>query len=233
MCGRYTLTCDLDDLIAEFGIEVATELSPRYNIAPTQYAPIIRNLHGTPQLDELRWGLVPSWSKDEAIGNRLINARAETADAKPAFRAAFKSRRCIAPASGFYEWKKTGGKHKQPYWVHLQDDRPMALAALWETWTTPGGSPLQTFTILTTQPNATMEALHDRMPALLAPEDVAAWLDPDRQDAEAAKSLLNPWTGPRLQLTPVSTRVNNVHNDDPTLIREATPDTTGDQQTLF
>lgn len=233
MCGRYTLTCELDDLIAEFGIEIATELSPRYNIAPTQYAPIIRNVEGAPRLDQLRWGLIPSWSKDESIGARLINARAETADSKPSFRSAFKSRRCIAPASGFYEWKKTGSKSKQPYWIHLESDRPMALAGLWESWTSPDGQPIETYTILTTEPNDTMRSLHDRMPALLVANDFELWLDPQQKDVSAIKSRLRPWLGEPLTLTPVSTRVNSVRNDDPSLIETQSPEDEGGQGELF
>lgn len=234
MCGRYTLTCELDDFLAEFGIDGPTDLTPRYNIAPTQYAPIIRNIDGLPKLDALRWGLIPSWSKDAAIGARLINARSETADSKPSFRSAFKSRRCIAPASGFYEWKKTGGTRKQPYWVHLESDRPMAFAGLWESWTDEVGKPLETFTILTTDPNDTMRTLHDRMPALLDRDDFDAWLNLDESDVSRLKSILHPWRGELLALTPVGTRVNNVRNDDPALIEPATDDSAdGSQGLLF
>ncbi|MCB9851466.1 MAG: SOS response-associated peptidase [Phycisphaerales bacterium] len=233
MCGRYTLTCELDDLIAEFGIEVATELSPRYNIAPTQYAPIIRSTSGTLRLDNLRWGLIPSWSKDASIGARLINARSETADSKPSFRSAFKSRRCIAPATGFYEWKKTGTGSKQPYWIHLANDRPMALAGLWETWTSDDGKPMETFTILTTTPNDKMATLHDRMPAMLSHDDVEAWLNTEATDATRLKAMLHPWQDSPLALTPVGTRVNNVRNDDSSLIEEVATEADGESGMLF
>lgn len=233
MCGRYTLTCELDDLIAEFGIEIATELTPRYNIAPTQYAPIVRSMDGAAQLGALRWGLIPSWSKDASIGARLINARSETADIKPSFRSAFKARRCIAPASGFYEWKKSAAGPKQPYWVHLHDERPIAFAGLWETWSQEGAAPLETFTILTTTPNATMQSLHDRMPVILAPEDFATWLDPDEKDVSRLKTLMRPWDGAELSLTRVSPRVNNVRNDDAGLIEEIEHEADGEQGLLF
>ena len=233
MCGRYTLICELDDLIAEFGIEIATEFSPRYNIAPTQYAPIVRSMAGENRLDNLRWGLIPTWSKDAAIGPRLINARSETADSKPSFRSAFRSRRCITPASGFYEWKKTTGKLKQPYWVHLENDRPMALAGLWETWNDEDGKAVETFTILTTSPNDTMASLHDRMPALLEVDDYSTWLDPGVKDVAALKSLLRPWRSAPLALTPVSARVNNVRNDDASLIVESPPDSGAEPGMLF
>lgn len=233
MCGRYTLTCELNDLVAEFAIEVAADLSPRYNIAPTQYAPIIRSMAGATRLDNLRWGLIPSWSKDASIGARLINARSETADSKPSFRSAFKSRRCIAPASGFYEWKKTGAGRKQPYWIHLADHRPFAFAALWETWNSEDGKPLETFTILTTTPNETMATLHDRMPAMLSRNDFDAWLDTEQNDATRLSAMLHPWLGDPLALTPVSTRVNNVRNDDKSLIEKVATNADGESGMLF
>ncbi|HPF38142.1 MAG TPA: SOS response-associated peptidase [Phycisphaerae bacterium] len=233
MCGRYTLICELDDLIAEFGIDFATGFSPRYNIAPTQYAPIVRSMAGEIRLDNLRWGLIPSWSKDAAIGPRLINARSETADSKPSFRSAFRSRRCITPASGFYEWKKTTGKRKQPYWIHPENDGPMAFAGLWESWNDEGGRAVETFTILTTGPNDTMASLHDRMPALLEFDDYATWLDPGVTDVVALKSLLRPWRSTPLALTPVSARVNNVRNDDASLIVESSIDSDTEPGMLF
>ena len=172
-----------------------------------------------------RWGLIPSWAKDPSIGNRLINARGETVATKPAFRVAFRQRRCLVVADGYYEWKKQG-RQKQPYYIHLQDGQPVAMAGLWERWQPNGGEaiqPRETFTIITRSANEQTRDIHDRMPALLAEEDYGAWLDPKVKDSQQLMALLNPVESPTLVADPVSTFVNSPRNDDPRCIEPMTP----------
>lgn len=197
--------------------------SPRYNIAPTQVVPILRlGDDGQREIVPARWGLVPAWAEDPAIGSRMINARAETAGQKPAFRSALKRRRCIVPASGFYEWQKTEGSGtKQPWFIHRVGGGVLAMAGLWERWDR-GDEPLESFTILTTSPNALMERLHDRMPVLLEPQEHARWLDAGA-DADEIASMLDAAPDGALEARRVSTRVNSPRNDDPTLIQGDTP----------
>ncbi|HKI86829.1 MAG TPA: SOS response-associated peptidase [Thermoanaerobaculia bacterium] len=218
MCGRYTLSTPGDVVADLFALEAASPLPRRYNIAPTQESAVVRRGdEGARRLSPLRWGLIPSWAKDPAIGNRLINARAETAAEKPAFRDGFRHRRCLVVADGFYEWKKTPGG-KQPFWFRRQSGEPFAFAGLWERWRSrehPDTEPVETFTILTTSANATVEPVHARMPVLLsAEEDFAAWLDPatDRNDLE---QLLAPAAPDLLAAVPVSRWVNDPSHDDP------------------
>ena len=222
MCGRFTITCELDEIAAEFGIRPSNDWSLRYNVAPTQRCPVVRVREGQQSLDPLRWGLIPSWSKDAGSGAPLINARAESVSSRPAFRAAFKARRCIVPATGFYEWMKPerkGGK-KQPYWVHLPSGRCIGLAGLWECFTPADAPPIESFTIVTTAANETVAPLHDRMPAILAQEHYDTWLNPNEKDAGRLQSLVRPWSGETLALTPVSARVNSPRNDDASLIEQ-------------
>ena len=169
------------------------------------------------ELALLRWGLVPSWAKDPSIGNRMINARAETVATKPSYRAAFKRRRCLVPADGYYEWKKTG-KAKQPYLIRLQDERPFAMAGLWESWQDAGGAALQTFTIITTEANEATCDIHNRMPVILSPGDYPLWLDPEFERAEQLQELLQPYDSHAMRLDPVSTYVNSPRNDSPECI---------------
>jgi len=221
MCGRYSLISDADALAEEFGFfnVDAFELSPRYNIAPTQTVPIVRmdESHDQPLIEPCHWGLIPSWAKDAAIGNRMINARLETADSKPAYRAAFRRRRCLVPCSGFYEWRKVDGG-KQPHLIGLVDRSLFALAGLWERWIDPGGSEVHSFTILTTAANAFMERLHDRMPVFVGREHYDAWLDPDLQEVSRIKRLLPELPADAMTAHPVDKRVNSPRFDDPSCI---------------
>lgn len=224
MCGRFGFDIPPRALSERFGLDAQYEVAPRYNIAPTSEAPTVL-LHpksGQRVLRSLRWGLVPSWAKDSKAGARLINARAETCADRPAFRAAFQRRRCLVPAAGFYEWKRLEGG-KQPWWIRLQGGGPLAFAGLWEHWLGPAaGSTLYTFAILTTPANALVAGLHHRMPAILLPAAYAAWLDPDadRPDLEA---LLAPFPAEDMEAWPVSRRVNNPRNDDPSLLDKVEP----------
>jgi putative SOS response-associated peptidase YedK len=215
MCGRYSITTPVEALRRLFGFAgPARNLAARYNVAPRQDVPVVRAAgDGVRALAMLRWGLVPSWAKDPGIGDRLINARSETAHEKPSFRAAFKSRRCILPADGFYEWKKEGGV-KQPYRICLDDGGPFGLAGLWERWSDPAGGVLETCAILTTEANAQVRPIHHRMPVILDPGDHAAWLDADGIDTVAARALARPFEEGRLVAYPVSRHVNAARNDD-------------------
>ncbi|MCB1056336.1 MAG: SOS response-associated peptidase, partial [Acidobacteria bacterium] len=165
----------------------------------------------------MRWGLIPHWAKDPSIGNRLINARAETAAEKPAFRSSFSKRRCLVPADGFYEWQKTGGR-KQPFYLQLKEHRPFAFAGLWARWKASEDETVQSFTLLTTTPNEVAAKVHDRMPVILPPESYDRWLDPELHDREALEALLLPYPAEAMEAYPVSTLVNSPQNDDPRCI---------------
>jgi putative SOS response-associated peptidase YedK len=219
MCGRYSLTTPVEALRRVFGFPEQPNLAPGYNIAPTQQVAALRlGEEGERHFVRLRWGLVPAWAKDLSIGARMINARAESAADKPAFRAAFRSRRCLVLADGFYEWQKRDEGPKQPYRVTLKDGCPFGFAGLWERWTDKGaGETVETCTILTTEANALLAPIHHRMPVIVAPEDADAWLDAARPP-EAAQALLAPAPAEVLIAYPVSTRVNKVANDDPGVI---------------
>jgi putative SOS response-associated peptidase YedK len=213
MCGRYTLTVAPDAIRDEFGVEAdAGEFSPRYNIAPQTPVPVIGlSRDGEPRLGMLRWGLVPWWARDAAVGQRMINARAETLAGKPAFREAFERRRCLIPADGFYEWRREDGR-RIPMRICLPDGRPFAFAGVWEKWRDPaGGEPLHTCAIVTTAANDAVRPIHDRMPVILGPDERAAWLDP-QGDPEALLRLLKPYDG-ELRAYEVSTVVNAAAND--------------------
>ena len=222
MCGRFTLRSNLNLILQQFALDEVPDLTPRYNIAPTQAVPVIRAAASGRELAMLRWGLIPSWSKDEKMGNRLLNARSETAAEKPSFRTAFRRRRCLVVTDGFYEWRKVGsGKSapKQPYYIRMRDERPFAFAGLWETWRGPKGAelptPIQSCTILTTEPNELMRSLHDRMPVILPPDDYAMWLDPSFEGIEALQSLQRPFEADDMIANPVSTLVNSPRNESP------------------
>jgi putative SOS response-associated peptidase YedK len=168
-----------------------------------------------------RWGLVPSWASDLSIGYKLINARSETAPSKPSFRSAFRQRRCLIPADGFYEWKKTGAKHKQPYHIHLKDGSVFGCAGLWEHWQSAEGEVVESCTILTTEANALMKQLHDRMPVILPPADHDRWLDPLAKDMAALQALLVPYPDEGMIATAVSSYVSNARNEGPKCMEPA------------
>lgn len=196
----------------------ARSLRPSYNIAPTQIVPIVRRTRdgADRELATARWGLIPFWWKDIKVGYNLINARAETVDSKPSFREAFRWRRCLVPADGFYEWKPIEGRRKQPYYIKLPNDPPLAFAGLWDAWKSPDGVRIESCAIVVTEANDQLREVHDRMPVILDPRAADAWLEVDRPPADA-KALLRPYAS-GLAIEPVSTRVNNVKNDDASLI---------------
>jgi putative SOS response-associated peptidase YedK len=213
MCGRFALTLELDALMEAFpGFIFPQDLAPRYNIAPTQPVPVIPN-DKERQVKLFHWGLVPFWAKDPAIGNRMINARAETLAEKPSFRAAYQSRRCLVLTDGFYEWRKEAGRRaKTPYFIQLASGDPFAFAGLWEVWK-GGDAPLYSCTIITTEPNAVVAPIHDRMPVILPSSAYDLWLDPDEHNTEILQGLLKPYTGSDMVAYEVSTMVNNPSND--------------------
>jgi len=226
MCGRFSLATPPEEIARFFNLVALPRLKPRYNIAPTQDCAVIRAPgDDARELVMMRWGLIPSWAKDMAIGNRMINARGESVGEKPAFRAAFRKRRCLVPADGFYEWKKDG-KAKQPYWIGRPGRVLFAFAGLWERWQGEGAEPIESFTIITTDANDAISGLHDRMPAILDPAQYDAWLDPANEDAGALSDMLDPAPVKMLEFHPVGTRINSPKNDDPSLL-EPPP------QTLF
>ena len=216
MCGRYTLRTPTDVLAEGFEIEeYPSSLSPNYNVAPTQEVAAVVEEDEKRKLELLRWGLIPSWAKDPAIGNKMINARAETVSEKPSFRKAFKVRRCLILADGFYEWQKTDSG-KQPYHIKMQDDSPFAFAGLWETWR--DGEEIRSCTIITTDANDLMGEIHHRMPVILQPEDYDMWLDPDFDEKEALTTLLKPYPADAMEAYTVSRRVNKPSNNEPSVL---------------
>ena len=221
MCGRFTLTSTPEALAERFGLDAPPALAPRYNIAPGQDVLAVRLDGEVRRADWLRWGLVPAWSeKATPSGPPLINARAETAAEKPAFRDAYRARRCIVPASGFYEWAARGD-FRQPYWIAARDGDPFGIAALWERWHAPDGARLETCALLTTDATAQLAELHPRMPAILAPDAYAAWLAPASDPGALADPVRpNPLAFAR---RPVGTRVNRVDHDDAALL-DAVPE---------
>jgi putative SOS response-associated peptidase YedK len=216
MCGRYELHTQPAALALAFGVPFPSQMRPRYNIAPMQDVPIIRrNSSGERELVDVRWGLVPRWAKDPAIGNRMINARSETLAEKPSFRTALKRHRCLLPADGFYEWKQAPSGTKQPIHIGMKDGAPFAFAGLFERWLSPEGEVLDTCTIITTQSNALLSPLHDRMPVIVAFVAFDRWLDVANEDTA---ELFTPYPADAMMYYPVSTRVNSVRNDDAKLI---------------
>jgi putative SOS response-associated peptidase YedK len=247
MCGRFTLRTPQGQLVQQFGLAGVPELTPRYNIAPTQDVAAVRasdsgqSSRHTPcavadgprkvpatesprELVMLRWGLIPPWADDPRIGNRSINARAETADSKPAFREPFRRRRCLIVADGFYEWR-AAGRVKQPYYIHAADDRPFAFAGLWERWRRDE-KVIESCTILTTDANERVAKLHDRMPVILQPRDYDLWLDPAVQEIQRLKPLLVPCPDEVLTMHPVSTEVNRPTVDGPECLAPVEAQTT-------
>ena len=216
MCGRFYLDVRQEELQRHFALSMMPTLTPRYNIAPSQEIAAILSAKQSRRLAWLHWGLVPFWSKDKKIGYRTINARAETVESKPAFRAAFKSRRCLIPASGFFEWKAENGK--QPYCIRSNKHSLIAFAGLYEHWDDGKGDSIDSCTILVTQANTRIQPVHERMPVILKPADYSIWLDPGRQDAAKLKSLLAPWPEADTVVYPIGRRINNPRNDDPQCI---------------
>ena len=213
-CGRYTLASP-GELVAELlELETAPALTPRYNIAPTQESAVLRVRDGGRRLDALRWGLVPYWAAEPGIGNRLINARSETAGEKPSFRDSLRRRRCLVAADGFYEWRRHG-RAKQPWLIRRPDGLPFAFAGLWDRWVPHDGEVIESFTILTTRPNELLAPLHDRMPVILPPREHARWLDPAERAPERLAPLLGPLPSGELEAFPVGTLVNSPANDEP------------------
>lgn len=216
MCGRFTLRTSPAVLAEVFELLREPELTPRYNIAPTQPVAVIRGAGSGRELTMMHWGLVPSWEKDPSGAARRINARSEKVWTTPAFRSAFRHRRCLVPADGFYEWKKVGTK-KQPYYFTLRSGEPFAFAALWEHWG-HNGSALHTCAILTGEPNELAGQIHDRMPVILRPEDYDRWLDPREKDPDALQQLLTPYPAEEMSMQAVSRVVNSPRNDSPECI---------------
>ena len=217
MCGRFSQFHSWEEVHAYLNIFGAPRNLPaRYNIAPTQDAAVVRHGAEGRALDFLRWGLVPSWAKDNSMAARMINARAETVAEKPSFRGAFRKRRCLVPADGFYEWRGAKGA-KKPYRILNADGKMFAFAGLWERWEKSGGKPLESFTIITTEANGKLAPLHARMPVILDPADFERWLSPDLA-ANEALDLLRPAPDSAVDFHAVSTHVNNARNDDPSCI---------------
>lgn len=221
MCGRFALKAKEEELARKFLARhlkdtLGDDFKPRYNIAPSQPVLAIRDSKSRRErvAEWFTWGLVPSWAKDPRIAYKMINARSETAARKPAFRKAFQRRRCLIPASGFFEWKRDG-KRKQPFYITARDESPLAFAGLWEVWEHADGSAILSTSILTTGPNAVMEPIHDRMPVILTEEAFDRWLDRDNEESASLQELLKPCDPDLLTAWPVSTVVNSPRNDSP------------------
>ncbi len=222
MCGRFTLTVDPADLSETFPeFAFPAQVGPRFNIAPTQPVLVVPN-DASNKADFFIWGLIPSWAKDPAIGNNLINARAETLAEKPAFRSAYKYHRCLIFADGFFEWQaQPGTKTKIPHYIQLKSKKPFAFAGLWEHWQSPDGSEIKSATIVTTEPNEMMSTLHNRMPVILPKEAFAQWLDSSPRQASDLQGLLVPYPAKDMQAYPISTAVNTPANDRPEILLPA------------
>jgi len=220
MCGRFTLATTLEALRAAFPDFVMPDTwTPRYNIAPSQPIPVVPN-DGQEKVEFFRWGLIPHWAGDPKIGNRMINARAETVAEKPSFRDAFRQRRCLILADGFYEWRKQPGrKTKTPMYLQLKSSEPFAFAGLWERWQAPGADPIQSCTIITTTPNDLVKDIHNRMPVILDPQAYALWLDLSQGHPERLNAWLKPYPASQMTAYAVSTVVNNPRNDSPACIQ--------------
>ena len=219
MCGRYSLTRPIKTIAEHFGArEIPWEAPPRYNVAPSQILPVVIQGPEGRRLDRMRWGLVPSWARSPEIGNRMINARSETVTEKPAFRNSFKSRRCLVPADGFYEWRREA-EGKTPYYIRLKTGDLFAFAGLWAEWNA-NGTPLRTYTILTAPANRRLQPLHERMPVILLPGQYDLWMQAGAPP-DSLKSLLAPLEQDLLEFYPVSRHVNSPKNDDPECLQPA------------
>jgi putative SOS response-associated peptidase YedK len=221
MCGRYTLIHSLPDIASTLQVRVSPSLQTgaRYNVAPTQNVATVLHDDDGDQLELLRWGLIPSWAKDESIGSRMINARAETLAEKPSFKRLLRSRRCLIVADGFYEWaQEANSKTKTPMYITMKDQDLFTFAGLWDSWRDPQGQQIMTCTIITTQPNAVVAPIHNRMPAILTPDARKQWLDPTTQDDHRLLHLLAPYQAEEMVARPVSRLVNDPKRDDAALI---------------
>jgi putative SOS response-associated peptidase YedK len=220
MCGRYTITATPQQLRDIFRYLELPNFPPRYNVAPSQPIPIVRLMNGQRHFALVRWGLLPSWVKDPKAFSLLINARGETVNEKASYKAAMKRRRCLIPADGFYEWQ-AGGARKQPYYIRAKSGRPLAFGGLWETWIGPNGEELETAAIVTTTASRTLQSIHDRMPVIVPPEQFDLWLGNGDEDIKAATGLIRPAPDDLLEAIPVSSDVNRVANDSPSLMEHA------------
>ena len=217
MCGRFALHANPHVVALQFGLRADPSFAPRYNVAPSTDILIVREDRAHERLADLyKWGLIPGWARDPTIGNRLINARAETVAEKPAFRAAFKNSRCLVPASGFYEWK-TEGRTKLPYYIRPKGNELFALAGITEEWSGPDGV-VRSVCLITTEPNELMREIHDRMPVLVAPDDYAAWLDRGNKHVERLKAMLGSFPAQKMEAYPVGKAVSNAKNEGAELI---------------
>jgi putative SOS response-associated peptidase YedK len=220
MCGRFTLSVDAASIQMHFPWlkDIPPQITPRYNIAPTQPIAVIPN-NRPETVTHMVWGLIPFWAKDPSIGSRMINARSETLAEKPSFKNAYKRRRCLVLADGFYEWvKRPGEKTKTPYYIRMADDAPFALAGLWEEWQGKDGSQLQSATIITTEPNQLIAPLHNRMPVILAAERYQEWLAPGEKSPTDLQPMLGAYPAEQMKAYPVSTLVNSPANETPEVI---------------
>lgn len=217
MCGRFSRHHKPDEIAERFDVELIDfDFDPRYNIAPSQISPVIA-FQSERKMMAAKWGLVPFWAKDPAIGNKLINARAETLAEKPSFKNALANRRCLIPADGFYEWQKKNKGPSQPYYVRLNGGGLFAFAGLWELWKNPEGGMLQTFTIITTEPNELIKTIHHRMAVILKPEDEGAWIDPENSVNDVL-TLLKPYPAEGMEAYMVSRAINSPSTDNEALI---------------
>ena len=215
MCGRFSVGVSATTLASHFNVQESVTWDGRYNLAPSQeLLTVVQPAEGTRQFRRMRWGLIPSWAKDLAIGNQLINARAETVATKPAFRTALRERRCLIVTDGFYEWEARG-RRKQPWCIRMANGSPFAFAGLWDLWTDPEGKVIESCTIITTTPNELIGKFHHRMPVVVSPADYERWLDPQLHDVEQLLPLLVPYPATEMITYPVSSLVNNPANDSP------------------
>ncbi len=223
MCGRFVLNASAEQLQLLFEVGDVPQIEPRYNIAPTQPVAIVRMTEsGKREFAHVLWGLIPSWAKDPSIANKLINARSEGVTEKPSFRNAFKRRRCLVPASGFYEWKKNGSS-KEPWFITMESGDPFAIAGLWEIWNAPDGGQLETCTLLTTEPNELAAKLHNRMPVIIARDDYALWLGSGKEDHKEylaeVHHLMRPFPAEEMTAWPVGSKVGNPRNEGAELMK--------------
>ena len=216
MCGRFALTANSEELANHFNLNQKVTLGPRYNIAPSQPVSIIRSTTSGNKLSAVRWGLIPHWAKDEKISYKLINARSETIQEKPSFRDAFKSRRCLIPATGFYEWKHEG-RMKQPYYIKMKNGSLFAMAGIWESWQSPQGKTIESCSIITTEPNGIVAKIHDRMPVIIPNQSYGLWLS---STGNSLQEFLRPHSSFKMTAYPVSGMVNNAKNEGDGCIRK-------------